>query len=110
MMLGEFEYLIVTAAANLGEEAYGTSILEEIRKTTGQRRSIGALYPTLKRLEAKGFVKTWLGGATQERGGRAKRLVRVTPAGIRAARDFYRVMMRVSRGAAWALPDAEGAG
>jgi len=108
-MIGEFEYLILTAAANLGDEAYGTAILEEIRKTTGQRRSIGALYTTMKRLEAKGLLKTWLGGATQERGGRAKRLVRVTSAGIRAARDFYQAMMAVSRGAAWAVLDPESA-
>jgi DNA-binding PadR family transcriptional regulator len=108
-MIGEFEYLILTAAANLGEEAYGTAILEEIRKTTGQRRSIGALYTTMKRLEAKGLLKTWMGGATQERGGRAKRLVSVTPTGTRAARDFYQAMMRISRGAAWAVLDPEAA-
>jgi len=108
-MIGELEYLILTAAANLGEEAYGTAILEEIRKTTGQRRSIGALYTTMKRLEAKAMLRTWMGGATQERGGRAKRLVRVTPTGIRAAREFYQAMMRVSRGAAWAVLDPENA-
>jgi DNA-binding PadR family transcriptional regulator len=109
-MIGEFEYLILTAAATLGDEAYGTVILEEIRTTTGQRRSIGALYTTIKRLETKGFVKTWLGGATQERGGRAKRLVRVTPAGLRAAKEFYQAMMRVSRRAAWAMPEPGSAG
>ena len=108
-MIGEFEYLILTAATNLGDEAYGTSILDEIRNRTGQRRSIGALYTTMKRLEAKGLLKTWMGGATQERGGRAKRLVRVTPTGTRVAREFYQAMMRVSRGAAWAVPDPEGA-
>src|SRR3569833_428956 len=108
-MIGEFEYLILTAAANLGDDAYGTAILEEIRKTTGQRRSIGALNTTQKRLEAKGLVKTWLGGATQERGGRAKRLVRITPAGINAATNFYQAMMRVSRGAAWAFLNPESA-
>lgn len=108
-MIGEFEYLILTAAANLGEEAYGTAILEEIRSTTGQGRSIGALYTTMKRLEAKGLIKTWMGDATQERGGRAKRLVRVTPTGVRAAKEFYQAVMRVSRGAAWAMLIPESA-
>lgn len=102
-MIGEFEYLILTAAANLGDDAYGTAILDQIREATGQRRSIGALYTTMKRLEAKGLLKSWMGGATPERGGRAKRLVRVTPSGIRAAREFYQAMMSVSRGAAWAV-------
>lgn len=104
-MLGEFEYLILTAAANLGDGAYGTAILEEIRTTTGQRRSIGALYTTMKRLEAKGLLTTWMGGATLERGGRAKRLARVTPKGIQAARAFYQAMIRVSRRASWAVPE-----
>jgi len=108
-MIGEFEYLVLTAAANLGEEAYGTAILEEIWKATGQRRSIGALYTTMKRLESKGLLKTWMGGATQERGGRAKRLVRLTPTGVRAAREFYQAMMRLSRGASWAVLDPQSA-
>jgi DNA-binding PadR family transcriptional regulator len=107
MMLGEFEYLILTAATNLGDAAYGIAILEEIRTTTGQRRSIGALYTTMKRLEAKGLLKTRMGGATLERGGRAKRLVRVMPNGVQAAREFYRAMIRVSRKASWAVLEPE---
>lgn len=108
-MLGEFEYLILTATANLGEAAYGAAILEEIRTTTGQRRSIGALYTTMKRLEAKGLLTTWMGGATQERGGRAKRLACVTPKGVQAASAFYRAMIGASRGAPWATTAAAGA-
>lgn len=102
IMLGEFEYLLITAAALLGDHAYGAAIREEIESTTGQRCSIGALYTTLDRLEAKGLVTTWMGDATPQRGGRAKRMVRVTPAGVRAAKDFYDAVMRVSRGASWA--------
>ena len=59
-MLGEFEYLMLTAAFRLGDDAYGVSIRQEI-ETTGQRCSMGALYTTLDRLEAKGLVKTWMG-------------------------------------------------
>ena len=57
-MLGEFEYLLITAAARLGDEAYGAAIRREIEDATGHRCSIGALYTTLDRLQAKGFVKT----------------------------------------------------
>ena len=49
-MLGEFEYLLITAAAGLGERAYGAAIREEIEVTTGRRCSIGALYTTIDRL------------------------------------------------------------
>ena len=100
-MLGEFEYLLITAAAGLGDDAYGAAIREELEATTGRKCSIGALYTTIDRLETKGLLKTWMGDATPQRGGRAKRMVRVTPKGVLAAKDFYEVVTRVSRGASW---------
>jgi PadR family transcriptional regulator, regulatory protein PadR len=100
-MLGEFEYLLITAAAGLHDEAYGAAIREEIEATTGRKCSVGALYTTIERLENKGLLKTWMGDATPQRGGRAKRMVRVTPKGVQAAKDFYQAVMRVSRGASW---------
>jgi Predicted transcriptional regulators len=100
-MLGEFEYLLITAAAGLGENAYGASIRQEIETTTGRNCSVGALYTTIERLEKKGLLKTWMGDATPERGGRAKRMVRVTPKGVQAAKAFYDAIVRVSRGASW---------
>lgn len=106
IMLGEFEYLLITAAANLGDEAYGAAIREEIKASTGRRCSIGALYTTIDRLEAKGLLKTWMGNATAERGGRAKRMVEVTPKGVQAAKEFYKAVVSVSRGASWVTPFA----
>jgi PadR family transcriptional regulator PadR len=100
-MLGEFEYLLLTAAVRLGEDAYGAAIRQEIETTTKRRCSIGALYTTLDRLQAKGLVETWMGEATAQRGGRAKRMVRVTADGIVAAKDFYEAVTRVSRGVSW---------
>jgi PadR family transcriptional regulator PadR len=47
-MLGEFEYLLITAAATLGENAYGVAMREAIVKATGRTCSIGALYTTPK--------------------------------------------------------------
>jgi PadR family transcriptional regulator PadR len=101
-MLGEFEYLLITTAARLGDEAYGAVIREELGATTGRKCSIGALYTTIDRLETKGLLKTWMGEATPQRGGRAKRMVRVTPKGVQAAKDFYDAITRVSRGVSWA--------
>src|SRR5882672_7233394 len=102
-MLGEFEYFLITAAAGLGDNAYGASIRAEIESTTGRKCSVGALYTTIERLEKKGLPKTWMGDATPERGGRAKRMVRVTPKGVQAAKGFYDAVTRVSRGASWAV-------
>jgi PadR family transcriptional regulator PadR len=101
-MLGEFEYLIVTVAATLDENAYGAAIRAEIEQKTGRQCSIGALYTTIERLEAKGLLKTWMGEATPQRCGRAKRMVRVTPKGIQVAKEFYEAITKISSGAAWA--------
>src|SRR5580658_4791763 len=80
-MLGEFEYVLITVAAGLGESAYGAAIREEIEKVAGRKCSIGALYTTIERLEQKGMLQTWMGEATAQRGGRAKRMVRVAAVG-----------------------------
>jgi PadR family transcriptional regulator, regulatory protein PadR len=102
-MLGEFEYLILTVAATLDEDdAYGAAIRAQIEQKTGRRCSIGALYTTIERLETKGLLKTWMGDATPQRGGRAKRMVRVTPKGTHAAKEFYEAITKVSIDAAWA--------
>ena len=77
-MLGEFEYLILSAAVRLEDNAYGAAIRHEIETTTKRRCSIGALYTTLDRLENKGLIKTAMGDPTPQRGGRPKRMVRVT--------------------------------
>jgi PadR family transcriptional regulator PadR len=53
---------------------------ERLKRTV----SVGALYTTLERLESKGFVSSWTGGATAERGGRAKRFYKVEAPGLRA--------------------------
>jgi DNA-binding PadR family transcriptional regulator len=100
-MLGEFEYVLITTAAGLGEQAYGVAIREEIEAVLKRKCSIGALYTTIDRLEGKGLLKTWTGEATAQRGGRGKRMVRVTPQGVRAAKEFYDAVQRISRGASW---------
>ena len=105
-MLGEFEYLLLTATVRLGDEAYGAAIRREVEEATGRRCSIGALYTTLDRLEMKGLLKTWMGDPTPQRGGRPKRMVRVTTKGVNAATAFYNAVSRVSRGVAWEVDRA----
>ncbi len=100
-MLGEFEYLLISAAVRLGDDAYGAAIQKEIETTTGRRCSIGALYTTLDRLQAKGLLQTRMGEPTPERGGRAKRMVRITKQGIKAASAFYNAVASVSHGVPW---------
>lgn len=100
-MLGEFEYLIIAASLRLGEDAYGASVRREVEEATERPCSIGSLYTTLDRLEAKGLVTTWMGEPTSQRGGRAKRMVSVTVKGVESASSFYRAISRVSRDISW---------
>lgn len=101
IILGEFEYLMLSAATRLGEDAYGAAIQQDIQSSTGCRCSTGALYTTLDRLEAKGLIETWMGNATPQRGGRRKRMVRVTAKGVEEAARFYNAVVRSSCGVSW---------
>src|SRR5438067_7308933 len=102
-MLGEFEYCILSSSARLGEDAYGAAIKKDLEAVTGRQCSLGALYTTLDRLEKKALIKTWMGEPSPERGGRAKRMVRVTAKGAREAQAFYEAVIKVSVGSAWAI-------
>ncbi len=82
--MGEFEQVVLLAVLQLGNDAYGMQVRQEIDARTGRDVSIGALYRTLARLESKGFVSHSLGEPSAERGGRAKKFFRVEPAGIEA--------------------------
>ena len=84
--LGEFEHIVLVALLRLGEGAYGVPIRLEIEQRTARSLTVGALYRTLDRLEAKGYVTSWFGDPTPERGGRSKRYFRARPLGIRALR------------------------
>jgi PadR family transcriptional regulator, regulatory protein PadR len=86
--IGEFEELVLLTIATLGAEAYGVSIKESIENRTDRTLSIGALHSTITRLEEKGFLKSWLGNPTQERGGRRKRYFEVTHNGKLALHEM----------------------
>jgi PadR family transcriptional regulator, regulatory protein PadR len=80
--LGEFEELILTLVAALQEDAYGAAIAAEIESRLQREVTLSAVHVTLYRLEDKGYIKSRVGGATKERGGRRKRIFSVTSAGM----------------------------
>jgi PadR family transcriptional regulator len=84
--LGELEQIVLLAVLRLGDDAYGVPVRLEIERRAGRSLTVGALYRTLDRLEAKGYVASWFGDPTPERGGRSKRYFTVRPLGIRALR------------------------
>jgi DNA-binding PadR family transcriptional regulator len=96
--LGEFEQLVLLALVRLGEHAYGVSVHEEIEQRAGRAVTLGAVYKTLARLEAKGLVAAFTGDPTPERGGRRKRHYRVLPAGRQALARSMATLRRMTVG------------
>ena len=74
------------AVVALGDDAYGVSIATRINDRTGRDVSIGAVYATLGRLADKGYVSFRVSEPEPVRGGRARKLVSLTAAGMRALR------------------------
>jgi len=98
--LGEFEHIVLLAVLRLGDQAYGVTIRREIEARTRREVSIGAIYATLDRLEAKKLVQSRLGDPTPERGGRSKRFFRVTAQGVSAVKHTHRALRSLAEGLA----------
>ena len=75
--------------AILNEEAYGVKVMDEIQNQIGRKVNISAVHTVLDRLEKKDFVSSYMGGASAERGGRRKRLFKVTAEGSKAITYVY---------------------
>lgn len=85
--LGEFEEIVLLSVAVFTPAAYSVAIAEELEQQTGKTVTTGAVHAALQRLENKGLVTSQMGEATQERGGRRKRIFKVTVAGSRALHE-----------------------
>jgi DNA-binding PadR family transcriptional regulator len=97
-MLGEFELLVLLAVLQAGEHAYGTKILEELRHRGGRVVARGAVYVTLDRLEAKGYLSSRTDGAIPARGGRPRRYYSVRPGGLKVLRHSLDAFERMREG------------
>ena len=104
--LGEFEHLVLAAALRL-ERPYGASIIREIEEQTGRDVQAGSLYITLDRLQDKAFLHLASGQPDPNRGGRPKRFVTVTEAGIQALAEQRRALLRIWNGLEGRLESGE---
>jgi DNA-binding PadR family transcriptional regulator len=97
-LLGSLEHIVLLALVRLEANAYGMTIRREIEERTGRNLSIGAVYATLDRLESKGYVSSFLGEPTAERGGRAKRLFRIQAEGNQALQTSQDAIRKMTLG------------
>jgi PadR family transcriptional regulator PadR len=95
--LGELEELVLLSTASLAGEAYGVSIMQDIFQQTDRNVNISAVHEVLKRLERKGYLKSKMGGATQERGGRRKRYFVLTASGRKTLEEAMKLKLQLYR-------------
>lgn len=84
--LGEFEEIVILTVCILNNEAYSVAIKDEIESRLARTVSMGALHTALKRLEEKGYLKSFAGESTEERAGRPRRYFEITALGKKAMR------------------------
>lgn len=92
---GSLELSVLLAVVRLGDEAYGLSIRSDVSTRTAHDYSVGAIYTTLDRLEAKGLVASRTSAPLPVRGGRPRREYILTASGERALRDAERIVRSV---------------
>jgi DNA-binding PadR family transcriptional regulator len=82
--LGELEEIILMITGSLVNNAYAVSVMDELKSSTGRSINVSAVHAVMKRLETKGYLRSHVGGATKERGGRSKRIYEITAEGKNA--------------------------
>jgi len=97
-ILGDFEQMVLLAIVHLGDHVYGVPIADEIERRIGRAVSPAAVYVTLRRLEQKGLLSSTMSDPTPERGGKARRCVKLTPAGLDILRESRKAMDRMWKG------------
>ena len=93
--LGEFEELILTVVLILEDNAYGNTIVKAIKEHQNREVNLSSVHITLYRLEEKGYLESYMGGATNARGGRKKRYFKITNAGRVLLQDMKDARMKL---------------
>jgi PadR family transcriptional regulator PadR len=96
--LNQIEQYVLLALARLEEDAYGVMIRREIEDRARRNVSITAVYAALDRLERRGLAESWLSDPLPERGGRARKHFRISPAGLRALDAERQALLRMWEG------------
>jgi DNA-binding PadR family transcriptional regulator len=90
--LGEFEQMVLLAILHVKGDARGVPIMEEIKGRIGRTVSPATVYVTLRRLEKRGLIRSWMSEARGERGSEARRCVRVETEGLQLLHESKRAV------------------
>lgn len=93
--LSRVEELILLAIWRLKDNAYAVTIREELKKMTGKEWAFGALFVTLERMAKKDLVRSTVSAPTKERGGRRKRIYRLTLDAVEALKAVHALQQSI---------------
>ena len=97
-LLGEFEQVVLLSLLRLGNGAWGAANRRDIQERIGRELPVSVVYVTLQRMEKKGWVKSYVGDPTNERGGRRRRHYLIDTPGEHALGRSYRALRKMTEG------------
>jgi PadR family transcriptional regulator PadR len=100
--VGSFEEQVMLAVVRIGAEAYGTNVRRELERVTSRQVTIGSVYITLDRLEAKGLVVS--ARTASATASSSRRVFSITPVGARALVETRAMRERLWDGVHIPLP------
>jgi PadR family transcriptional regulator PadR len=98
--LGQLELMVLLTVIRPAKDAYGVLISREISEKSGRDVALASVYAALERLEDKGYIKSFLGEPTAERGGKARTYFVHTSSGLAEARNAQKTLIKLSAGLA----------
>jgi DNA-binding PadR family transcriptional regulator len=105
--LGEFELLVLLSVLRQKSAPYANRVRDDLEEHSRRNVTRGALYRTLDRLAAKGFLAWELEPSdVPERGGHPMRRLQVTELGLAAIRETRDVLDTFFGGLGSVLGDA----
>jgi DNA-binding PadR family transcriptional regulator len=92
------EEYILLAVMRLRDDAYGVAIRNQLKQVTGETWAFGAVHVMLTRLEKKGLLESSLADPTPQRGGRSKRIYKMTSLGLKTLEQIKAMQDKVWSG------------
>ena len=97
-LLTRGEELVLLAVWRLQDDAYTVPIRQQLIKVSQKKWSLGSVYEALDRLEKKKYLESYLSEPTHSRGGRSKRIYKLTKDGLKAIIELKQTQNAVWRG------------
>lgn len=100
--------ILLLAILRLKDNAYGTTIIREVKKRAGKELTFGSLWVSLDSLYKKGMINKRLADDTPSRGGRKKIYYTLTISGVKALQEAREIQTSLWQGVPRLLKKYQG--